>query len=73
MDPDRQRRLGQGDELADDLDAPPGDTLDLDSSSDVRAFSTDEGLPDQPTGLLDERPQRRGLNRLVPTGWPRAR
>jgi hypothetical protein len=30
-------------------------------------------LPDQTAGLLDERPQRRGLNRLVPTGWRRTR
>jgi hypothetical protein len=24
---------------------------------------------DRPTGLLEERPARRGLNRLLPTGW----
>ena len=71
-DPDRQRRLRRGDELPDDLDAPPDDTLDV-AGSDVRGLSADEDLPDQPTGLLDERPQRRGLNRLIPTGWPRTR
>jgi hypothetical protein len=26
-----------------------------------------------PAGLLDERPRRHGLNRLVPTGWRRTR
>ena len=72
-DSDRQRRLPRGDGLSDDLDAPPDDTLDVDSASDVRGFGTDEGLRDQLTGLLDERPQRRGLNRLIPTGWPRTR
>jgi hypothetical protein len=70
---DRQRRLRRGDELPDDLDAPPDDILDVDSGSDVRGVSADDGLPDEPTGLLDERPQRRGLNRLIPTGWPRTR
>jgi hypothetical protein len=25
------------------------------------------------TGLLDERPPRRGVNRLLPTGWRRSR
>jgi hypothetical protein len=29
--------------------------------------------PDPPAGLLDERPGRRGLNRLLPTGWRRRR
>jgi hypothetical protein len=29
--------------------------------------------PDPPAGLLDERPRRRGLNRLLPTGWRRTR
>jgi hypothetical protein len=28
---------------------------------------------DPPTGLLDERPRRRGLNRLLRTGWHRRR
>jgi hypothetical protein len=28
---------------------------------------------DPPAGLLDERPRRRGLNRLLPTGWHRTR
>ena len=72
-DPDRQRHLRRGNGVRDDLDAPPDDTLDVDSGSNVRGFGTDEGRPDQPTGLLDERPQRRGLNRLIPTGWPRTR
>jgi hypothetical protein len=29
--------------------------------------------PDPSAGLLDERPRRRGLNRLLPTGWRRTR
>jgi len=29
--------------------------------------------PDPPAGLLDERPRRTGLNRLLPTGWRRTR
>ncbi len=28
---------------------------------------------DPPTGLLEERPRRRGLNHLLPTGWRRKR
>ena len=32
-----------------------------------------DSRPDQTTGLLDERPRRRGLNRLLPTGWHRTR
>ncbi len=28
---------------------------------------------DSPAGLLDERPRRRGLNRLLRTGWHRGR
>jgi hypothetical protein len=69
----RQRRLRRGAELPDDLDAPPDDTLGVDSGSDVGGFGTDKGPSHQPTGLLDERPQRRGLNRLISTGWPRTR
>jgi hypothetical protein len=29
--------------------------------------------PGPTPGLLDERPRRRGLNRLLPTGWHRTR
>jgi hypothetical protein len=29
--------------------------------------------PGPPAGLLEERPRRRGLNRLLPTGWRRRR
>jgi hypothetical protein len=29
--------------------------------------------PEPPAGLLDERPRRRGLNRLLGTGWRRPR
>jgi hypothetical protein len=72
-DTDRQRRPRRRDDLPDDVDAPPDDNLEVDSGPDVRGVDTDEGAPDQPTGLLDERPQRRGLNRLIPTGWPRTR
>jgi hypothetical protein len=28
---------------------------------------------DPPAGLLDQRPRRRGLNRLLPTGWRHTR
>jgi len=37
-----------------------------------RGWSTTTQL-DPPAGLLDERPRRRGLNRLLLTGWRRTR
>jgi hypothetical protein len=62
MDPAEEPRSPRaGDELPDDLGARPGDTLDL------------GGAPNQTTGLLDERPRRRGLNRLLHTGWRQPR
>jgi hypothetical protein len=67
MDPAREPRSRlQGDELPDDFDTRPGDTLDLGGAP--------ISPPNQTTsGLLEERPRRRGLNRLLHTGWPRTR
>lgn len=62
MDPSQEpRSLLQGDELPDDLGTRPGDTLNL-GGAPISA-------PNRTTGLLDERPRRRGLNRLLHTGW----
>lgn len=66
MDPaEEPRSPREGDELPDDFGARPGDTLDLGGAP--------RSAPNQTTGLLDERPRRRGLNRLLHTGWRQPR
>jgi hypothetical protein len=62
-----RRYLWEGDELPDDFGTRPGDTLKSGRGWDTTI------QPGPLAGLLEERPRRRGLNSLLPTGWRRRR